>query len=187
MRARIVLLLGVAACNPYDDDLGPAPFLCGATEPRCPQGYECLADNGKDVCFESGSGGGDNCDDDGGLEPNDTLDVATASGLDTARTFQADNHTICPGIDKDNFGLALAVPNEAIDLTVEYQPADANLRAAILNATGIPITVASSGSSSTMLTAHFANLPSGTYYVQVSGPGGSLPTNSYKLTIAVSP
>lgn len=44
-------LVALAACSPYDPSLPPAPFLCGDQEPRCPDGYTCVADrDGKRVC-----------------------------------------------------------------------------------------------------------------------------------------
>jgi hypothetical protein len=184
VRAGFLVLL--AACSPYDDNLGAAPFLCGPTEPRCPEGYTCLPDNGADVCFESGSQSGDNCDDDNGLEPNDALDMATMTGVDATRSFSAEGHTICPGIDKDNFGLALAVTNEGIEIAVDFEPAQANLRASILNQTGIPIVAASSGDPATTLKAKLQNLPAGNYYVQVAGTGADIGTNHYKVTINVT-
>ncbi len=182
MRAAIVVVL-VAACDPYDGDLGPSPFLCGPTEPRCPDGYECLPDNGAEVCFETGSHTGDNCDDDGGSEPNDKLDAATPTGLDGMTTFSVEGRTICPGIDKDNYALTLSATTGSIELTVDTD--GATLRAAILNQGGVPIaTAAETGST---LQAKTQNLPAGGYYVQVAGPGGSLPTNHYKLTVVVGP
>ena len=185
MRAAVLALL--AACSPYDSDFGDAPFLCGPTEPRCPAGYTCLPDNGADVCFASGSQNGDNCDDDNGIEPNDTLDMATMTGLDGTRSFAAEGHTICPGIDKDNYAVNLATTNEGIEVTVEFDPPDANLRALILNQMGVPIVVANSTETASVLKAKTQNLPANGYYVQVAGTGAALGTNHYKVTITITP
>lgn len=54
-----LLLIGsLAACSPYDPDLGPEPFLCAATEPRCPDGYACVVTTaGKSVCSNGSTAG----------------------------------------------------------------------------------------------------------------------------------
>ena len=51
--ARLLLLTAataLGACTPYDPALGPTPFLCGTTEPKCPDGYTCVSTGGKSVC-----------------------------------------------------------------------------------------------------------------------------------------
>ena len=37
--ALLALAVLAAGCNPYDPNLGAKPFLCGLTDPRCPEGY----------------------------------------------------------------------------------------------------------------------------------------------------
>jgi hypothetical protein len=49
MRA-LVIALALAACSPYDPSLPPAPFLCATDEPRCPDGFTCVADGKQMVC-----------------------------------------------------------------------------------------------------------------------------------------
>ena len=53
--SRIAPLIAAAAavsCTPYDPELGAEPFLCGSTEPRCPDGYVCVERIGADkVCL----------------------------------------------------------------------------------------------------------------------------------------
>ena len=41
MKAYLFSLLAVAACSPFDPDLGAAPYLCSATSTECPDGYTC--------------------------------------------------------------------------------------------------------------------------------------------------
>jgi hypothetical protein len=36
-------LASLGACTSYDPSLPDEPFLCGAQEPRCPDGYTCVA------------------------------------------------------------------------------------------------------------------------------------------------
>ena len=47
MRWLVVLF---AACSPYDPQLPAQPFLCGSTEPKCPDGYTCVASGTQLVC-----------------------------------------------------------------------------------------------------------------------------------------
>ncbi len=188
MRLVIVALASaLAACSPYDDDLGATPFLCGPTEPRCPNGYRCLEDNGREVCFSDGSQSGDeSCGDDGALEPNDTPDSATPVDL-AAMTFTRRDLTICPGIDKDVFAVVLTATNQSIEITIERAPATLAVDAAITNTNGIPITTAEPDAASpATLRSRARNLPAGTYLVRVAGPGEPLAEHAYALTIAVS-
>jgi hypothetical protein len=58
MRARLCALAiatGLAACSPYDPSLPPAPFLCATDEPRCPDGFTCVADAKQMVCRANGT------------------------------------------------------------------------------------------------------------------------------------
>lgn len=50
----LAAVAGLAACTPYDPKLSDTPFLCGTTEPKCPDGYTCVASNGKNVCTTMG-------------------------------------------------------------------------------------------------------------------------------------
>ncbi len=48
---RLLILLVCASCTPYDPSLPTAPFFCGMTDPKCPDGYMCVANpGGKSVC-----------------------------------------------------------------------------------------------------------------------------------------
>jgi hypothetical protein len=50
------LLVALAACSPYDPSLPRTPFLCGDQEPRCPDGYACVAQaSGPAVCSKDGA------------------------------------------------------------------------------------------------------------------------------------
>ena len=52
-RLVLVLVFAAAACTPYDPHLPASPFLCGATEPKCPDGYTCVTTAGKAVCMDT--------------------------------------------------------------------------------------------------------------------------------------
>lgn len=47
----LVIASAIGACTPYDPTLGDTPFLCGTTEPKCPEGYTCkMTPSGASVC-----------------------------------------------------------------------------------------------------------------------------------------
>jgi hypothetical protein len=53
LAARCAVVLGLAACTPYDPSLPGTPFLCASEEPRCPDGYTCVPDTmGRLVCTD---------------------------------------------------------------------------------------------------------------------------------------
>ena len=54
MRA-LLLVFALAACSPYDPSLPSAPFLCATDEPRCPDGFTCVADGKQMVCLAHGA------------------------------------------------------------------------------------------------------------------------------------
>ncbi len=51
------VLSALVACSSYDPALPDEPFLCGADEPRCPDGYTCVARGSGDppVCRKDGA------------------------------------------------------------------------------------------------------------------------------------
>lgn len=192
MRALGFLVITLAACSAYDDNIGPTPYLCGETEPPCPEGYTCQDDitTGEQVCV---GGGGSlshdfDCADDSASEPNNMLDVATATSLDGMKTFAKEGLAICPANDKDLFTITIATQNEKIELIAEFQANGAALVGAILNAGGIPIaTSAPVSGEPTKIRAFAQNLPAGQYYAQVAaGVGAALTLNNYKLDLVVS-
>jgi hypothetical protein len=190
MRA-ICMLIGVAACIPYDKDLGTEPFLCGAMEPRCPMDYTCMKDpnNGLDVCVADGASiGSFNCADDSAIEPNDSAATATPTPVDGMRSYERDGLAICPAGDKDTFAITTTTDNENVEAAVTFAPGGAVLGVSILNAGGVPIATASDVTGATTTTqASAPSLRSSTYYVQVVGPtSGTQYQNNYKLTVNVT-
>ncbi len=180
MRALAATLLVLAACDAYDEDLGPTPFFCGPGEQECPQGYTCVDDpaHGMMVCKSDSSTSNFECADDSSQEPDNGLtDAATASVGATL-----DGRAICPAGDKDTYAVMLSATAN-LSATIIYQAAGSELTAAILNTGGVPIQRASevSGEART-LRAVATDLPSGLYYVQVSGGAGAV--NNYELSLA---
>lgn len=193
-----LLLAALAACSPYDPDLGNAPFFCGPPDqdPRCPEGFTCVPGQGsntQEVCVSPNGqvpvdGGNSNCADDRSLEPNDSTSTAWITPVDTTKTFPLSSLAICPAGDKDTYSVMMTTANQNLEMLVEYEASGAELQGSILNSGGVPIANASpaSGAQNTKR-AYTPNLPTGIYYVQVVGPNqGSLTTNNYKLTITVT-
>jgi hypothetical protein len=191
---RALLLVAVIAimpaCDAYDRDLGPVPYLCGPSEPRCPDDHTCETDSssGKEICV--GPGGNPNafdCADDSAVEPNNAPDTATSTPLDTMKTFERDG-AICPTGDKDVYKVTITVANQTLEVVVESEPGGAMLAASILNRSGGAIAVGMPVSGMpTLSRAFFVDLPIGEFYAQVAGPStGSLPVNNYHLSLAIS-
>jgi hypothetical protein len=191
----------LAACSPYDPDLGTKPFLCGPADqdPRCPAGYECetetmmgsgSASMTREVCVVPvviPPDAPDNCADDSALEPNDNKETAWMTPVDsTLQPFTLAQLAICPGGDKDQYRVQISTANRNIEMIIEYEEEGAELQGAIANATGVPITNASATGANTKR-AYAPNQPIGVYFVQVFGPAtGDKLTNNYKVTITAS-
>ena len=181
----IVVVIAIAGCNPYDRDLGPRPFLCGASEPRCPKDYTCMTDpaTGRDVCFASGATMF-SCADDSALEANDTIQTATAIILDAAKTSHVETLAICPAGDVDTYSITVADANANLEVIVTFEPDGATLTAAILGATGAPIVNATPAAEPETIRAFAPTLAAGVYYAQIAGPQSGL--NNYALTVTVT-
>jgi len=191
MRALLATALLLVACDAYDEDLGPAPFYCGADEPACPMGYECMDDpvNGTKVCVASGDTVGEFACDNDNLEPNDTLATAVMTNLDSVKTYSIDGRAICQTGDKDVYALMIAASGEHVEATITFKGGGALLAVGVLNTGGVTIGPATAvAGESTMSRAEARNLASGLYYVQVLAPpsGGTVSVNNYKLSIAIT-
>jgi len=166
-----------AACNPYNPDLGPTPFRCGAMDPQCPGGYECVAG----LCEEMGGEGpdADTHPDAGCLdlaEPNNTITTATNGAVfDQLQMIMFEGLSLCPAMDADFFhlnqplncgGTGPACPNLAV--TAEFENLQVPPTLVIQNATGV--TVAPGGTTGTQgqIKAVLNNVAQGQYYVRVT-------------------
>ena len=185
MRALLAALLVLAACDGYDEDLGPAPFFCGTEDPVCPSGYSCVDDptNGTKVCVsdEDSISGNFDCEDDSSIEPNDMLAAATA--ISNPASYSFDTGAICPAGDRDLYAFTIAA-GTTVEATITYA-GGAVLRCAILNTGGVPIANATEvGGEDRTLRATARDLPAGDYFVQVTAtPTGSLAVNNYELSV----
>lgn len=192
MRALLLCLLpaiALSSCDAYDRDIGPAPYLCGPSEPRCPDDYTCTLDqsSGLEVCLgEDGNPNAFDCIDDTASEPNDTVETATPTPLDAMKTSTY-NGAICPTGDKDIYAITFSAANQNLEVVVEFETDGAVLTASILNRAGAPIAIGVPVSGTTTNRAYFEDVPIGMYYAQVAGPsGGALPVNNYQLTLTLS-
>lgn len=198
MKSLAFLMLALGACSPYSPDLGAAPFLCGSAAPECPDGYSCQSPQGGsgnpgDVCVKTGGAipadaNPTNCANDSSLEPNDTIQQAWVTPVDTRKNFPLSSLAICPAGDKDNYAMQITVAMENIEVLIDYDTAGAPLQGAILGSGGTALAQAMTVSGSPgHLRAYLANAPVGEYYAQVFGPAsGSVTTNNYNLTINIT-
>jgi len=183
---------GAAGCNPYDPDLGTHPFKCGATDPRCPDGYVCNASN---VCEaasgNSPDGGGVDgsshvmCGTDTSLEPNDDISHALQTPV---RTTQADYKlallAICPSTDIDTYGFTTTQVGAQVTITLTYDPSQGQLHTKLLTRQG-----AAAGYEGQVqgndLVISTNRLSIDQWYVQVTADAGV--QNNYDLDISVQP
>ncbi|HEX4423076.1 MAG TPA: hypothetical protein VH165_34400 [Kofleriaceae bacterium] len=180
-----LVVLAATGCSPYDPSLPATPFLCGTTEPKCPDGYRCVADGTRMVCALGAIApdAGFACADDSAFEGagNSTLQTATALTFPLPEMALA-QLAICPAGDKDTFSLSLSGAQRNIDANTQWdtgQPINLEL----FDATGASLaTGLASGDRSIQLTKF--DLAAGTYYLQTSAAAGV--ENNYGLAITVS-
>jgi len=187
-RAVLLALAGgafLAACSPYDPNLGPTPFRCGMSDPKCPDGYACNAQN---VCEESGSsgspdaGGNFQCADDHTIEPDNTTSEATPTPIPDANTcVSLVGLAICPDTDLDVFRFRIDdVNTKNVEARVHTDLSIGALQLKVLNSAGAVIGNGQPVDASTV-TIQLQHLAAGTYFVQVSSAAGV--ENNYALQI----
>ncbi len=195
--ARILLTLPLAgaallaACNPYDPDLGEQPFRCGTSEPFCPEGYTCVIYSPSDQFCEQSAGpivdgGGDS---DGGadltcgpndppsdaeLEPNESITDPTITPIpDFGDDYDLVNLVICPESDIDVFRFRIDVTGKNGRIEVRYNESQGTLLVDMLNSTGVSIRTATPfGGDNGVLRADVTNMAQGQYFAQVKSMGG---------------
>lgn len=211
MRVAFLVSILLAACNPYDPDLGDAPFRCGTSAPQCPEGYITQQDMAICICVRPGGGdGGTNqpdagggptdCNDDSSFEPNNRHECAagesaavcesnggsatpTAIGA-AATTTNFNDMAICPGSDKDHFRMNIPQAGTDITVTVDFEIGGGELQVDILNSTGSSIATGSQVSSGRVEAVITANI-AGTYYARVQSAGGE--DNNYDVRMSIAP
>ena len=188
--------LGAAAlanCSPYSPDLGAAPYLCAAQEPRCPDDYSCVDDGtGREVCLAAGGavpdggvdGGGDGfqCADDGNLEPNDTIANAFATdvGINAAMRIYGPL-AICPETDVDLFSISVGTGNPGLEFITRWDSGDP-VSVQLLNSVGSELANGTAmGTNARRACA--TNLPMGTYFAKAFSSASK--KNNYRIEIRV--
>ena len=191
--AIVLAAAATAACNPYDPNLGGRPFKCGASDPKCPDGYACVGTGTSAVCEQQGAPdahlGGDashvQCGTDTSLEPNDDL----AHALQTpVRNTQADymlaRLAICPSTDIDTYGFNTTAVGQNVRVTLTYDPSQGQLNLKLLTRQGLPAGFDGQPSGNTIVVVT-NRLSVDQWYVQVTAATGV--ENNYDLDINVSP
>jgi len=187
MRTWILLVAVLAACG---DDDGPSSQndgeLGGHCYPNgtCNIGLTCSAGLCSVVdASVSGDGQQGGCADDSALEPNEAYTSAWVTPVDTTKTLNLASLAICPAGDKDVYAITLNTANENLEIIVVYETSTPALQASILNSSGIALANATMTAAKT-IRAYTPNMPTGTYYANVQGPGTG--QNNYSLTINVT-
>lgn len=189
--APLIAATAAISCTPYNPDLGLEPFLCGSSEPRCPDGYSCVERVGSekvclrdDVVYDAGAGDGNlQCSGDT-LEPNETIDHAT----DVPIPEMGETHTVmavvCPVSDQDLYQLNVDSTGLNVRVEVNYLSSLGQLDVDLLNSTGIEIRPGTpTNGNLDKLRADFLNLAAGVYYGRVQGMGM---LNNYEVTFVVT-
>lgn len=181
----------LAACSPYDPDLGNAPYLCGAAEPRCPDDYTCVLEGTLAVCVAAGGmvpdarpdgTGGFQCAMDGPLEPNDSYDMAFQTDVGAGAPMRAFGPiSVCPEGDKDHFQINITTANKGLEVITRWD-AGMPVTNSILNAAGTSIANATAMGMNA-LRACAPNIPTGVYYAVAFSASGL--KNNYRIEMKV--
>lgn len=181
-----------AACSSYSPDLGYEPFTCGMSDPKCPDGYECLAGSNAMTCQkvggtapDAGSNNNTQCADDSNLEPNNDVGHAYMINSLPGNMLILAGLSICPAGDKDTYELTQPTAGSTLEADIDFDPSQATLTVNIVNMSGATTGIGQANGDGKAKAA-LAQLPSGPQYVQVlvSPTAGTLTTNgNYKLTL----
>lgn len=182
----------LAACSPYNPDLGVTPYLCATQEPRCPDDYTCMDDGvGREICVAAGglvpdagadAGAGFQCAMDGTLEMNDAIDQAFQTDVGVgapARVFGP--LSICPEGDKDHYQINITTANRGIEVITRWE-SGMPVSGAILNSAGTSIANGSPRGTNA-IRACATNLPISQYYAVAFSPAGL--RNNYRIEMRV--
>jgi hypothetical protein len=182
----------LAGCSPYDPDLGATPYLCAATEPRCPEDYTCVEDSVRSVCVANGAtapdaapdaGDGFQCAPDGTLEPNDTLAGAFMTDVGIGAPMRVYGPlSICPETDQDYFAISVSSPNQSL-IAITRWDSGSQIAVSIRNAADTAI-ANGTAMGQNALRACAPNLPVGTYAVRANSPTGA--KNNYRIEMRLA-
>lgn len=190
----------LSGCDPYDPELGDRPFQCGALEPRCPDGYTCVVLSPREaVCDREGAVAPDAgsasvdaapflCADDGAIEPNDRVVLATPTSIpDAANTYDREELAICPTADVDLFELAVTAPGSDVVTEIEFQAIHGSLILDVVNAAGGEVgTSAVVDGDPGHLRAVIRDAQPALYYARIQAAVQGI-RNNYDLRVTVAP
>jgi hypothetical protein len=180
-RPLLLLLVALAACDPYSPDLGDSPFRCGENN-ACPGGYQCVAYSQTDRVCEKSSGnpddpdGGSNvvCNDDSSIETNDAPNDAHILPIPSMEDVRMVQLAVCPTGDQDYYRFGVNENGKNIHVTLTTEVSDGLLALQILGATTSPTTIE----------VPVNNLSIGDYYVRVAAhPDEPSAQNNYTLDV----
>jgi len=189
MKAYLFCFLAVAACSPYDPDLGAAPYLCSAGSPLCPEGYTCQSTGQaapKDMAclpvggmLPDGGNSGFQCLEDT-FGQNDSIQGAFQTPVAAQNQMFAALTSLCPEADKDHYAITITSPTTIRVSTTWESGMPVNVQ--ILNAGGSSI--GNGGPKGTNENCVcLKDLPQATYYAAVSA--GPSVKNNYRVEIKV--
>lgn len=192
--AFLFISAALAACNPYDPDLGGRPFKCGTSEPRCPDGYTCNGTGTTAVCEQAGAAdahpsNGDashvQCGTDTSIEPNDDIPHALQTPVRNSQAdYQLAKLAICPSTDIDMFGFNTTAVGQNVRITLTYDPSQGQLNMTLLTRQGQPAGFDGQPTGNTLVIVT-NRLSVDQWYVQISAGTGV--QNNYDLDINVTP
>jgi hypothetical protein len=190
MKALFSSVLLLAACSPFDPDLGGAPYKCSvATDgARCPEGYTCMEGDPSDptthVCVN-----GDDIPDAGNIGfqclqdtfgENDTIQGAFVTPVAAQNQMFAALTSLCPEADKDNYGINIT-STATIQVSSSWE-SGMPVNVSVLNAGGTSIgNGAPKGANQNCVC--LKDLPMGQYYASVFA--GASVQNNYRVEIKV--
>jgi hypothetical protein len=188
----------IAACTPYDPNLGTTPFLCGPQSPPCPDGFTCEDQSGQMVCANksagsgsgSGGSGGFPCVDNGNFDPGGSTATAFQTPVASGRSsITYGPVALCPGGIRQTYAVEITEEGQTLKSTITYQADGDPLNVLLLNTSGQTVATGSANGNPDSDAASVPTEPSGTAYVQVVGPatpGSADGENNYLLNITVS-
>jgi hypothetical protein len=188
-----LLSLGaLVACNPYDPELGGAPFECGSDEPRCPDGYTCVTySDTNEVCERAQSDDVDaanstfQCANDSSIEPNNDVQTAFVTPIPSMPSYSLVGLAVCPTGDRDHYRFDINVNGLNFEATVAGVANRTPLSLNVLNSSGTLVASGApvSGSPQVVRVELVNRLAVGSYIVQVESPDST--ENNYDLTLKV--
>jgi hypothetical protein len=196
--AALLLWLAVGlglSCNPYDPNLGETPFLCGLSDPKCPDGYTAVDISiGRCVCqlhppsIDAGAEYQCTTDRNDVIERNDSVSRATDTGIDDLHpTSRFPEVAICPADDVDVYKIAVSRAGSTIALIVAFDISRRPPSLGLLDKDGVPLPLSVDSHLPGQLSASYLVSTAGNYFVQVAGAKTAPEAVNYGLTVTLTP